>query len=266
MRTVNDNSKWRFNGFSAFVHSICGTYAGFAFPADDRGVGSRESQPMKYASNKGSGCRHQVIELCPAKSPVFASSGGFKYPPPAAPLSVAAPYFHIDDKSKFDIRIVNKLPNLGENPCLAYGGNSLKVFRPGAAEHAHESDIIVPGGERVFKDRFAQRAGLGIQINNWYWPFDSGKAKPELSGLNIRISSNCGHPDFDNVRRWSSSVRTDFVADVSIAKDRSGTCVVTISNNAWTDAVTPKCCKSCTPEPQGSGYKTASGKVWPVQK
>merc|ERR1740123_156872 len=93
MRQVsNSEDVWLFNGYAAFVHTICGVYAGFAFPADDRGVGMRDGVPMKYASNKGAGCSSPVIELCPAPSSVYSEGGGYPYPPDAgAPAPAPAP-------------------------------------------------------------------------------------------------------------------------------------------------------------------------------
>jgi len=83
MRHRLSGGAWLFNGYAAFVHTICGVYSGFAFPADDHGVGSRAGHHMKYASNKGAGCRSPVIELCPAASKAYVDDGGYAYPPAA---------------------------------------------------------------------------------------------------------------------------------------------------------------------------------------
>jgi hypothetical protein len=91
MRDVEGDGVWRFNGYSAFVHTICGVYSGFAFAADDRGAGVRNGTRMKYASNMGFGCSRPVIELCPAASTAFDEAGGYTYPPPAGrPVDAAS--------------------------------------------------------------------------------------------------------------------------------------------------------------------------------
>merc|ERR1711920_1114536 len=91
MRDVHSQDPWLFNGYAAFVHTICGVYAGFAFPSDDQGVGIRGGTRSKYASNVGTGCRNPVIELCPMASASFTASGGFTYPPAEAPAGSPAP-------------------------------------------------------------------------------------------------------------------------------------------------------------------------------
>jgi hypothetical protein len=78
-----DVQDWFYNGFAAFVHTICGVYSGYAFPADDHGAGERDGVRMKFASNMGSGCKTPVIELCPAASSAYTESEGFTYPPKA---------------------------------------------------------------------------------------------------------------------------------------------------------------------------------------
>jgi len=264
MRSVKGKSKWKFNGYSAFVHTLCGVYSGFAFPAEDRGAGMRQKQMMKYASNVGFGCKHAVVELCPKKSWAFKKGGGFTYPPPAAPKFKAG-----DDKS-FKIKIVNKLEKSAKNPCTKYGGNSIKIFRPGAPKG--DKSKVGPGGQGRFTDRFASGGGLGIQINSWYWPKNvHGDSKPSPSAVNFKMSSNCGRTKFQDFSSKTKEVRTDFVADVLVSKDRDGTCVITIQGNKWTDAVTPDCCKDCKPKAhyQG-GFSTAhedpAMRAWPGPK
>jgi cell division septation protein DedD len=91
MRELNSEDKWHFNGYSAFVHTICGVYGGFGFSADDRGVGTRHGTRMKYASNVGTGCRNPTIELCPAASPSYTETGGYTYPPNCPPAQGPTP-------------------------------------------------------------------------------------------------------------------------------------------------------------------------------
>jgi hypothetical protein len=84
MRDVNASGSWHFNGYAAFVHTICGVHAGSAFYQDVLGAGSRGNVSMSYDGRVAPGeCEKPVVELCPGASPSFAESGGFTFPPPA---------------------------------------------------------------------------------------------------------------------------------------------------------------------------------------
>jgi hypothetical protein len=130
---------------------------------------------------------------------------------------------------------------------------------------------IQPGNYLDITGDFSTLPGLGIQVNNWYWtsislPVQSGNPQnPDNSGAQFAISDQCA---LTQVPPWfGKGIPTYLIAAVA-AEKTSGGCTITISQNTYTDAVTPGCCS-----PPGIGDKTCigpwgitnNGKPWPPQ-
>jgi hypothetical protein len=204
MRGLDSQDPWLFNGYAAFVHTICGVYAGFAFPSDDRGGGTRDGVPMKYASNIGSGCRNPVIELCPASSPSYTPSGGYTYPPaspgegPAAPSRAPAPALAPAPtwQGVYTVKNINAGTYLNVEGGLTTIGANVQVWDNPSSIHSQWKIRPVSDGVYTFENlnsgKFLNVAGGGDAL-----------------GTNVHVWDNPGSPDSQwEIREVAESVYT----------------------------------------------------------
>lgn len=139
-------------------------------------------------------------------------------------------------------------------------GNTLSVFAPNQPEK-----VIRIGKQATFSGDFSVLPGIEIQINNWYWvanesPVSEGGGStaqnPDNSGAQFAISHDCKITQ--NVPPWfGKGIPSYLIASVSAANSSEGVCVVTVSSNSYTNAVTPGCCS-----PPGIGDKTCKSSQW----
>jgi hypothetical protein len=145
------------------------------------------------------------------------------------------------------ITVTNALPP----STICPGGNTVSIFVPGQR-------VIQPGGASVsLSGDFSTFPGLGMQVNNWYWtavplPVQRGNPQnPDNSGAQFAISDQCV---LSQQAAWyGKGIPTYLIATVT-AERTAGGCAITISRNAYTDAVTPGCCA-----PPGVGRNTCTG-------
>jgi hypothetical protein len=160
--------------------------------------------------------------------------------------------------------IKNNLPHTNEY--CKYSGNTVTLF------YSNNRPEISPGGNLVIDGDFSKPFGLGIQVNNWYWvasrtPVQKGPPQnPDNSGAQFMINSNC---EITSTTKpvYGAGIETYLIVDVTSMKGHNGECVVSINENAYTNAVTPTCCappnigsNTCSSNQWGM---TANGKKWP---
>jgi hypothetical protein len=145
------------------------------------------------------------------------------------------------------VTIVNSLTQSPVCP----NGNSVSVFAPG------QQVIQVGGAPITVTGDFSAFPGIGIQVNNWYWtsvqrPIQSDDPQnPDNSGAQFAISDQCV---LSRQPAWyGEGIATYVIASVT-ARKTAGGCTITISQNAYTNAVTPGCCA-----PPGIGRDTCTG-------
>jgi hypothetical protein len=156
--------------------------------------------------------------------------------------------------------VTNNLP--GQSSCP--NGNTATIFYGGAQQ------TITPGSSSApIKGDFSKMPGLGIQVNNWYWiqtaaPPQKNPQNPDNSGAQFTIDSTCTVTE-KSAAWYGQGIQTYLIANVSAAL-KNGFCVITISKNNYTNAVTPGCCAPpifqtnvCT----GPYGKTNTGQSWP---
>jgi len=153
----------------------------------------------------------------------------------------------IDAHAGPPVTIVNALPRSPVCP----NGNSVSVFAPG------QQVIHVGGAPLTVTGDFSALPGIGIQVNNWYWtsvqlPVQRGDLQnPDNSGAQFAISDQCV---LSQQPAWyGKGIPTYLIAGVTAQKTAGG-CTITISPNAYTNAVTPGCCA-----PPGIGSNTCAG-------
>jgi hypothetical protein len=149
----------------------------------------------------------------------------------------------------------------GGSPCP--NGNTVTLFT------GTSQPTINPGGSTAISGDFSKMPGLGIQVNNWYWiqhsaPPQKNPQNPDNSGAQFTISNSCAVTG-QSAAWFGQGIQTYLIANVTAAMV-SGTCVITISSNSYTNAVTPNCCAPptfptnvCT----GPYGVTNSGQSWP---
>ena len=158
-----------------------------------------------------------------------------------------------------DVTVVNNLGGSGGCP----GGNGLTVFYNGGAQQ-----YIAPGASAYFSGDFSQMPGVGIQVNNWYWtssylPVQSGSPQnPDNSGAQFTVDGGCNLGE--SPAWYGQGIPTYRIASVSSGWSGSG-CTIWVSQNDYTEAVTPGCCS-----PPGIGNtcsnsygQTNNGMNWP---
>jgi hypothetical protein len=147
----------------------------------------------------------------------------------------------------------------------AWAVTPVTVFNP------TQQPPIPPGGSLTFQD-FSSFPGLGLQVDNGYWTqtrLDAQKGppqNPDNSGAQFVINDPCGLNASKPV--FGQGIETYLIASVTAQKTGNG-CTITISPNAYTDAVTPVC---CAPPLDGFGNVctnqwgvTKTGQQWPPQ-
>jgi hypothetical protein len=146
-----------------------------------------------------------------------------------------------------DVTVVN---NLGDSAGCP-GGNTLNIFTSGGQQ------TIAVGASATVQGDFSSFPGLGIQVNNWYWtsvdlPVQTGPPQsPDNSGGQFTVDGSC---NLNQEPAWyGEGIPTWLIATVSASQSGSG-CTITVSPNAYTEAVTPGCCS-----PPGIGGNTCSG-------
>lgn len=156
-------------------------------------------------------------------------------------------WWTVDAQAGPPITVINALPQSTVCP----NGNTVSIFAPG-------QQVIQPGGSPLsISGEFSNFPGLGVQVNNWYWtavslPVQIGNPQnPDNSGAQFAISDQCV---LARQSAWyGKGIQTYLIATVTAEKTADG-CRITISRNAYTDAVTPGCCA-----PPGIGGNTCTG-------
>ena len=145
-------------------------------------------------------------------------------------------------------------------------GNTVTIFYSGT------SQTINPGSSSTtISGDFSQMPGLGIQVNNWYWiqtpaPAQKSPQNPDNSGAQFTINNNCTITG-KSAAWYGKGIQTFLIAKVSAAIT-NGNCVITISKNSYTNAVTPNCCAPPifkTHVCKGPYGVTNTGQSWPPQ-
>jgi len=143
-------------------------------------------------------------------------------------------------------------------------GNTVTIFYSGTSKKINPGSSSAP-----INGPFSKMPGLGIQVNNWYWiqtpaPPQKSPQNPDNSGAQFTVSNSCSITE-KRPAWFGEGIQTYLIAKVSAAI-ANGTCVITISTNSYTDAVTPNCCAPpifrtnvCT----GPYGKTKTGQPWP---
>lgn len=143
------------------------------------------------------------------------------------------------------VKIVNSLPT--SSPCMD-GGNSLTVFTKNGPASGTQ---IAAGQSQIFSDNFTSFPGAGIQINNWYWtqspyPVEQfGPQNPDNSGAQFWFSDASCSSLQQQGPVFGDGIQTFLVSSVK-GSNTGGSCTITVTPNAYTDAVTPGCCSWST--------------------
>lgn len=171
----------------------------------------------------------------------------------------------------FEVIVKNDLPS--ERPCL--NGNTVKLFYAG--QDPNDPPLDVNQSRKITGDFSDEgNGGLGIQINNWYWtkesyPVQSGDSKnpqnPDNSGAQFIFQKDACVLTKKMPPWFGKGIETYVIADVTVSQNSEG-CVLTISKNAYTNAVTKDCCapplsKFSNICQDGSWGITQSGQQWP---
>lgn len=173
------------------------------------------------------------------------------------------------DSGSLSVTIINDLP-AASRPCPA--GNTLSVFVGSAPART-----VAAGGRVKVFGPFSDLPGLGIQVNNWYWvaeklPVSAGGhgavQNPDNSGAQFVVSAGCAITQ-ETPPWFGKGIPTYQITKVAARQSQTGDCTLTVSANAYTNAVTPGCCappgigtKTCTSSQWG---QTANGARWPPQ-
>lgn len=161
-----------------------------------------------------------------------------------------------------EVTIQNKLSSAA--PCP--NGNTVNVF------FGYNQKTIPINGSITLDLDATNGVNLGLQVNNWYWtpdqnPVGTNPQNPDNSGAQFTFNEQCG--EFKASKPWSGDgIRTDLIANVTIAKNANGGCTITIKNkDPYTNAVTPGCCappiSTFTNVCAGSWGKTDNNQPWP---
>lgn len=142
------------------------------------------------------------------------------------------------------VRINNQIDHQS-SICPLPGNKSVKIFLPAGSTPAGQIDIPT-GLSPAYRLNLATPAGLGIQVNLWYWDSEPGipiqkgpPQNPDNSGDQFVFNANCGFTVYDAY--FGKGRKTSKIAQVSSRMD-NGVCVITIAPNSFTRCVTQRCC------------------------
>lgn len=150
-------------------------------------------------------------------------------------------------------------------------GNSVTVFYK--VDNQPMNHKIEIGESFPISGDYSAMPGFGLQVNNWYWTsvplpvqkgVDSQPQNPDNSGAQFTLNDNC---ELNQDTAWfGKGIQTYLIANVTASKNPAGGCSVTLTNNNYTDAVTPQCCAPPifpTGICNGPWGVTNTGQAWP---
>lgn len=147
------------------------------------------------------------------------------------------------DSCANQITISNQLNSASACPL----GNSVTAFY--LVDNQSTNHKIEIGESFTITGDYSTGSGFGLQVNNWYWtsiplPVEKGAdgkpQNPDNSGAQFTLNDNC---DLNHdVAVFGKGIPTYLIANVTASKNPAGGCSVTLTNNNYTDAVTPQCC------------------------
>ncbi|MCP4546601.1 MAG: hypothetical protein GY835_09075 [bacterium] len=129
-------------------------------------------------------------------------------------------------------------------PTCTYATSTVTIFNP-------DKKDLPDGKSGPYSLDLGNPAGLGIQVNFWYWSQqpdlpvgkDIGKPgnnNPDNSGAQVHINESCC------ITGWGPAwygigIETYRIASITAA-EQNGECVLTLAPNSYTGCVTPGCC------------------------